>query len=353
MKIVRSSVEKLGAYVVAQDLDVVKLNQNEAPEDVPAEVKERVIEKLRRAGWNRYPAGGPAELEEKLSGLTGFPVGGILAGNGSNELIQAALAATCEPGDRVLTVRPGFAVYKRVAGLLSLAIDEAPLDEGFRFDADGIIAGSRGARAVVLASPNNPTGTSLSDADAGRIIRSFDGSVIIDEAYFEFHGRSVQGLVASHPNLIVLRTLSKAWRLAGARLGYLLGDEAVVRGIAKAKLPFSVGFFARIAGEALLESRDVLEVAAGRIVAERDRVFDALLGIPGIEPVPSSANFILFGTGRASGVEFFERLRKRGVLVRPFDDPALRRHLRVTIGTPREDDAFIDAARRVAAEAGS
>jgi histidinol-phosphate aminotransferase len=343
MNIVRSSVEKLGAYVVAQDLDLVKLNQNEAPDDVPADVKERVIERLRRTGWNRYPQGGPAELEDRISAATGFPMGGILAGNGSNELIQAVLLAACAPGDRVVTVRPGFAVYRRVAGLLSLSVDEVALGGGFRFDVDGLIAKSKGAGAVVIASPNNPTGTAFSTGDAERLVRSFEGLVVIDEAYFEFHGRSVQNLVAEHPNLVVLRTLSKAWRLAGARLGYLLGDAAVVRGIAKAKLPFSVGFFARIAGEVLLESEAAVKAAVLRIVAERGRVFETLRAIPGIDPVPSTANFILFRTGAVTAAEFFERLRKRGVLVRPFDDPALRHHLRVTIGTRRENDIFLEA----------
>jgi histidinol-phosphate aminotransferase len=350
MNILRPHVDKLGAYAVDQDLSLVKLNQNESPEDVPERVKEDVFERLRRAGWNRYPEGGPAALEEKLSVYTGFPIGGILAGNGSNELIQATLAATCEPGDRIVTVRPGFAVYKRVAGILSIGIDEVPLEEGFAYDAEAILERARGARALVLASPNNPTGTSLTPEAAARIVREFAGLVVIDEAYYEFLGRSVQGLVAGRENLVILRTASKALRLAGIRLGYLLGDEAVVAGIAKAKLPFSVGLFARIAAETILDHRAEVDEAVRRIVAERDRVFLELNRIPGISPVPSSANFILFGTGDMTARALFEKLRSRGVLLRPFDDPSLAKHLRATIGTRGENDAFLGALKDVVAE---
>lgn len=350
MNILRPSVEKLGAYTVDQDLSVIKLNQNEAPEDVPAEVKEEVFERLRRAGWQRYPEGGPGELEERLSASTGCPVSGILVGNGSNELIQAIYLAVCAPGDRIVIVRPGFALFKRVASVLSLAADEVPLGKGFVHDADDILERARGARAVILASPNNPTGTALSVSDIERIVRSFDGLVVIDEAYLEFHGRTVQGLTAECPNLVVLRTLSKAWRLAGVRLGYLFGNAALVGGIAKTKLPFTVGTFARTVAEVMLDRREKMESVVRRVIGERTRVFEALAAIPGIVPVPSSANFILFGLENTTAAPFQKELKDRGVLVRSFDDPALLRHLRVTIGTTAENDVFLKAASDAVAE---
>jgi len=345
----RPEVERLSAYAVDQDASLVKLNQNEASDDVPPDAKEEVFERLRRASWNRYPSGGPGALEDMISAREGHPVGGILAGNGSNELIQTLLVAACDRGDRVVTARPTFSVYGRAAGLLSLPVDEVPLAEGFTaFDTDAVIERARGARMVILASPNNPTGTVLMEEEAGRLAYAVEGLLIIDEAYFEFSGRSLKGLIAEHGNVVVLRTLSKAWRLAGARLGYLMGREDLVRGLAKAKLPFSVGLFARTAAEIILGRRGELEETVRGTLEQRQRVFQALRGIPGISPVPSSANFILFRIEDRSASVFYEQLRARGVLVRVFDDPLLAGYLRVTIGKEAENDAFLEAVRVIA-----
>jgi histidinol-phosphate aminotransferase len=345
----RPEVERLKIYAVDQDGSLVKLNQNEAPDDVPPDAKEEAFERLRRSAWNRYPAGGPGDLEAMISAREGHPAEGILAGNGSNELIQTLLIAACDRGDRIVTVRPTFSVYGRVAGVLSLSVDEVPLADGFAaFDTDALIERSKGARMVILASPNNPTGTALTEEDGRRLAGGTEGLLVIDEAYFEFSGISLKGLIAEHGNVVVLRTLSKAWRLAGARLGYLMGRESLVHGLAKAKLPFSVGLFARTVAEVVFRRRGEVDETVRKILNERERVFQALSGIPGISPVPSSANFILFGIEDRSASVLFEQLRARGVLVRVFDDPLLAGHLRVTIGKAVENDAFLEAVRAVA-----
>lgn len=349
MSVLRPEIERLKAYSVDQDASLVKLNQNEAPEDVPPEAKEEVFERLRRAAWNRYPSGGPGELEAMISAREGHPAVGILAGNGSNELIQTLLIAACDRGDRIVTARPTFPVYGRAAGVLSLTVDEVPLAGGFvAFDTDAVIERAKGARMVILASPNNPTGTTVTEEDADRLAGSIDGLLVIDEAYFEFSGKSLKGLIAEHGNVVVLRTFSKAWRLAGARLGYLMGTEGLVHGLAKAKLPFSVGLFARTVAEVILRRRDELDETVKRTLEQRQRVFRALSGIPGIAPVPSSANFILFGIEDRPASVFYQQLRARGVLVRIFDDPLLAGYLRVTIGKAAENDAFLGAVRAIA-----
>jgi histidinol-phosphate aminotransferase len=344
----QQSVDGIGAYVVDQDASLIKLNQNESSRDVPAALKEEIFERLRRTSWNRYPIDGSGALEEKIAAYTGHPVSGILAGNGSNELIQTLFVAACSKGDRVVTARPSFSVYKRVAGLLGVVLDEIPLGLRFAYDADEVIRRAKCARMVILAVPNNPTGTTISEKDLERIARATDGLLVIDEAYQEFQGTNAQSLLSRYENVVILRTMSKAWRLAGARLGYLLGREETARALSKAKLPFSVDVFARTVTEAVLERRDLMDEVVRTVRSERERLFREMEGIPALAPVPSAANFILFEVKNRPARSFFQALRDKGVLVRVYDEPDLRNYLRVTIGDPAENDAFLAAVREIA-----
>jgi histidinol-phosphate aminotransferase len=347
MSLIQENVAKLSAYAVDQGPYPVKLNQNEAPEDVPPEFKEEVWKKLKKRGWNRYPVGDPNELRERIAASTGFSAQGILVGNGSNELIQALYIAVCGRGDSVLTVKPGFAIYKRMASLFSTRLVEIPLKVNFSFDVPAIVSQAASVRMVILASPNNPTGTTLTPDEIDLIAGKTAGLLVVDEAYYEFCGQTAQSLICTRDNIVILRTLSKAWRLAGARLGYLLGREEFVRDVAKAKLPFSVGVFAQAAAEVMLSHREHMEQMSLDVVRERDRVFQALTKIPGIVPIPSSANFILFKVQGHPASLFYEELRDKGILVRFFDDPSLKKHLRVTIGSPNENSAFLAAVREL------
>ena len=351
MSLIKPSVSGLEAYAVAQDLDCVKLNQNESPDDLPPEVKQAIFARLARIPWNRYPPQDAPELRRRLSDLNGHPAEGILVGNASNELIQAIVSAVCAPGDFLVTVRPGFAVYKRVAAVLGIGVAEAPLRKDFAFDVDGIIARARGAKLVILASPNNPTGTALDIADVEKLAGALTGMVAIDEAYFEFHGRTARPLIERFENLVVLRTFSKAMGLAGLRLGYLLGRPAVVRDLEKAKLPFSVGALQQAAALEMLDRPDLIERRVRTVIAERDRLVEELRLIPGVVPIPSRANFVLFELTDQPASEIHERLRGDGVLVRRLGGPELENKLRVTVGTAAENGAFLTCLRRACGEA--
>ncbi|OGD21531.1 MAG: histidinol-phosphate transaminase [Candidatus Aminicenantes bacterium RBG_16_63_16] len=347
MSLIKPGVSGLETYAVSQDRDCVKLNQNESPDDLPPEMKRAVLTRLGGIPWNRYPPQEAADLTRRLSTAEDFPAEGILVGNGSNELIQTLVSAVCGPGDFLVTVTPGFSVYKRVAAALGIGVVEAPLREDFSFDVEDIIARGRGARLVIFASPNNPTGTALELAGVEVMAEAMSGMIAIDEAYFEFHGRTAQCLIAGHDNLIVLRTFSKAMSLAGLRLGYLLGSPGVVRDLAKAKLPFSVGALQQAVALEVLARPDLVERRVRGIVAERERLTEALRQIPGITPVPSRANFVLFGLRDLPASAVYERLLRGGVLVRPFGGPRLEDKLRVTVGTPSENDAFLAGLRRI------
>lgn len=350
MTLIKPGIKRLEEYTVTQDLDCVKLNQNESPDDLPPEVRRAVLERLGRVRWNRYPDGAAAELIGRLSVYAGFPASGLLVGNGSNELIQTLVSAVCGAGDSLATVTPGFAVYKRVAATLEVGVIEVPLRRDFGFDVGAIIEQARSAKLVFLASPNNPTGTTLDLADVEKIADSLGGLVVIDEAYFEFHGETAAPLIAARENLVVLRTFSKALGLAGLRLGYLLGPAAVVRELGKAKLPFSVGALQQAVAIEILERRDLIERRVRDIVAERERLTAELKRLPGIVPYPSRANFLLFELGRRAARDVYERLHRQGVLVRPFGGPRLENVLRVTVGTAEENEAFLSRLRLICEE---
>lgn len=350
MNFIKSKVLGLQEYTVPQDPRRVKLNQNESPFDIPAALKEEVLDRLRRQGWNRYPPNQTGRLVERISAYTGFPVAGILVGNGSNEMIQTLIYSTCDSGDKLLVVEPGFSVYRRVASIMNIGVMTVPLGKDFEFDPDAIIDQGKEAKLIILAAPNNPTGTSPEIGDILEITNRVGGLVAIDEAYYEFSRQTAQPFIERSENLIVIRTFSKSLRLAGIRLGYLLGRQEMVRELAKARLPFSLSIFQQAAGEALLENPAFLDAGVEEILRERDRVFEEMARAKNIRPVRSLANFILFQCRCMTAHRLYSKLCEAGVVLRRFDHPRLENSLRVTIGTAVENDIFLQALREAVEE---
>jgi histidinol-phosphate aminotransferase len=260
-------------------------------------------------------------------------------------LIQASISAAGSKGEGLVTVDPGFSVYPRAAVVQGLKVFLVALRKDYSFDVDALLEAGRHAKIMFLALPNNPTGTTLSLPELEFLSQNFQGLLVVDEAYFEYSGETACGLVRSRPNVVVLRTFSKALGLAGLRLGYLLAPPELSREIEKAKLPFSVGLIQQLAGEFVLEQRSRLLVKTREVVAERDRMFEALQKLPGLSPVPSKANFILFKCRDFAPADLFRKLHENGVLVRFFDSPALKDMLRVTIGTSSENSRFLRVLR--------
>lgn len=350
MNWIKPSVMNLDDYVVAQSGAGVKMNQNESPFDAAPELKKEIVEKMTRAEWNRYPDGSAHSLILSISRYTGHPEKGILAGNGSNELIQALMQAVCRAGDRVLLVKPGFSVYKRVAAVMDLHVKEVSLNPDFSYDVDAVLRAGDKCRLIILASPHNPAGCLFPRDGWKELIRRFDGILAADEAYFEFSRETVQDLINHSSRLVVLRTLSKAMGLAGLRLGYALGSEEMIRGIRKARLPFSIGTFQQTAGGVILENREIVNSRVDSVIRERESLFRDLNHVPGIRPFPSRANFILFEADNQSGHSLFKKLYALGVLVRCFGGGELKNVLRVTVGTPPENKMFLTALRKAMEE---
>jgi histidinol-phosphate aminotransferase len=347
MQYIRKSIQELKEYTVPQDKYEVKLNQNESPYDVPEGLKEEIIKKIMFADWNRYPSRTAIPLVKAISLYTNFPEEGIVAANASNEILQAVFQTICDTGDRVVAISPGFAIYPYLSKIMDLDLTEVPLLEDFSFDVKEIINKGKDSKMVVLALPNNPTGTTIPAEKIEEIAKNINGIFVVDEAYFEFSGKTSISLLDKYDNIIIIRTLSKAFGLAGLRLGYLLTKKELAGAIQKAKMPFSVGIFGQIAGEMLLKKNEYIKDIVKKIMNEKEKVFSELSGIPTIEPIPSYTNFLLFKTQKMAGKDLFDEMYRKGVLLRFFDTPRLKNTLRITIGKPEENKIFLERLKKV------
>jgi histidinol-phosphate aminotransferase len=360
---VKPAVRAQKAYTLALREAPVKLNQNESPWDLPESLKRRVLEQALLRPWSRYPDFDPRELLAALARFSRWRADGILAGNGSNELIEALLLVTVSPGTKVVIPQPTFTLYSSMTTILGGEPVSVPLRReapggatGFAYDVEALLAAreASGASVTIVCSPNNPTGTSLPLADVERLCAASDSLVVVDEAYHEFSGLSAVPLLERHPNLVVLRTFSKAMALAGLRVGYLLASPDLVREVNKARLPYNVNFFSQAAAIAAIEEYEpILAPTVRELVAERERLLCRLADVPGVRAHASDANFFLLEMTGAEPGAVFASLLRRGVLVRDVTSyPMLSSFLRVSVGSAEENDAFLHALGTALTEAG-
>src|SRR5438067_1484653 len=289
--IIKPVVRDLKPYSLRPDRASIKINQNENPWDAPARIKEETLRRMTQRQWSRYPDFVPQELQEKLAEFAGWTSRGIIAGNGSNELIQALLMVTIGEGKRVLICEPTFALYRQITTILGGEILSAPLTRELTFDLKAIVGAIRMFRpdVTIICSPNNPTGCVLAENDLRTLLTESIGVVVIDEAYHEFARQSAVSLLSDYSNLIVLRTFSKAMALAGLRVGYLLASPELTTEIRKAVLPYNLNAFSRTAAEVAIELYQTeLQPLVNKIIDERERLFASLSQINDQERSPVS-----------------------------------------------------------------
>src|SRR5215212_2811897 len=348
---IKPRVRELKAYTLKPDRGAVKLNQNENPWGVPATIRRETIKRMKSRDWSRYPDFVPASLHEKLARFAGWRADGVVAGNGSNELIQATLMVTVGEGKRVLISEPTFALYRQVATVLGGEVLSVPLDDALGFDVEALVETIERDEpdVVILCSPNNPTGCRIEEDELERLLTRTGGIVVIDEAYFEFSGRTVAPLLERHANLAVFRTFSKAMALAGLRVGYLLAAPELAREVSKAVLPYNLNAFSQTAAEVAVELFETeLRPTVERIVAERERLFAGLQGIEGLAPVRSCANFMVVRSSVEPRRVYDELLEHFGVLIRDVSGyPMLQDYFRVSVGTPEENDRLLEGLRDI------
>jgi histidinol-phosphate aminotransferase len=345
--VIKPEVRGVSAYTLKHVKADVKLDQNENPYELPQELKEEVARRVLARPWGRYPEFVPHSTTKALSKLTGWTEDGILIGNGSNELIMAGLSVILGRGRKAVIPQPTFTLYKLLSSVFEADVVTVPLRAAdFSFDVDRLEAESRDAAVTVICSPNNPTGSLLGTDGLKRILQAAGGLVFLDEAYHEFSGQTALTLLSSHPNLIVLRTFSKAMSMAGLRFGYLMAHPEIAKEIHKAKLPYNVNVFTLTAAELVLERQDVMRSAIQTLIAERQRLIAESRKRKGVEAFDSCANFFMLRTPRDAKA-LFEDLYAQGVLVRDVSGyPMLERVLRVTAGKPEENDRFLSALDR-------
>ena len=349
---IKPQVRALRAYTLSPDRASVKINQNENPWDAPERIKEETLRRLTERKWSRYPDFVPARLHERLAEFAGWKRDGIIAGNGSNELIQALLMVTVGPGKRVLICEPTFALYRQIATVLGGDVESIPLTADLQYDIARLKTEIEKTQpdVTIVCSPNNPTGCVISDGGLASLLKETPGIVVVDEAYHEFAEHSVVPLLQDHENLVVLRTFSKAMALAALRVGYLLTAPELAREIGKALLPYNLNAFSQTAAEVAVEMyQSELRPLVLEIISERERLFGELSQITGLSPIASRGNFMVVKSGIGPKRVFNELLR-RDILVRDVSAyPMLNEYFRASVGTPDENDKLLRALHEICA----
>ncbi|HEX6648530.1 MAG TPA: histidinol-phosphate transaminase [Pyrinomonadaceae bacterium] len=350
LQTIKPAVRALRAYTLSPHRASVKLNQNENPWDAPARIKQEVLRRFAERKWSRYPDFVPVSLNEHLAKFAQWKSDGVIAGNGSNELIQALLMVTISSGKSVLISEPTFALYRQVATVLGGEVETVSLNSDLSYDVPALqrIVEERQPDVTIICSPNNPTGCVIEDDELRSLLRTARGLVVIDEAYHEFAEHSVVPLLNEHENLIVLRTFSKAMAFAALRVGYLLAAPELVREIRKAVLPYNLNALSQLAAEVAVENYETeLRPLVLAIISERERVFAELSKMKGLEPVASKGNFMVVKSA-TEPARIFAALLQRDILVRDVSGyPMLSDYFRFSVGTPEENNQLLEALRGI------
>lgn len=348
--LIRKEVLSHRAYPVENNYYPVRLDANESPLSIPAYLRDELSSRLSGVSLNRYPQAGSPELVRRFAGNFGVGEDCVMIGNGSDELIQILSIAVAKRGAEMMIPTPTFAMFSITPGNAGLKIIEIPLDADFDLDLAkmGERIMSRPPALTFLASPNNPTGNCFSPERIVAVIEQSPGLVVVDEAYFNFSssGRTLMPLRERHDNLIILRTLSKVG-FAAARIGILVGSPELVGELNKVRLPYNFNALSQAVAGFYLDHEETFLKQAENIRVWRDELYSVMLSINGIHPRHSDANFIFFSCDFDSD-RIYSSLLERGILVKNFNMPGrMSNFMRVTVGTPEENEMFVKGLREV------
>ncbi|MDP4089682.1 MAG: histidinol-phosphate transaminase [Bacillota bacterium] len=341
--LISEKVENIKPYIVDKREYEVKLDANESFIPFPKVLENELKEAAVRVLYNRYPDPDAEELCRLYGDYCGIASKYVMAGNGSDELIQILVNGFLDKEDSLLTIKPDFSMYKFYASLIGAKVVEYDMGEDLVFDRDGFMEMARvnNAKLVIFSSPNNPTGGIIPREDILYIVQNADALVVVDEAYFEFYGETVIDKISEYENLAVLRTCSKAVGLAAARVGFLIAGEKVIGSARKIKPPFNVNSLSQAAAAVVLKHREVIDGNVEQIKTGRDMLYRALTelqityGKEIIRVFPTYANFVYVKSPAAA--QIFEELKEAGIIIRCFGD-----YLRINTGSTKENELFID-----------
>ncbi len=339
-----TSLETLEGKVEVPVENVIKLDANENPYGCSPRVNQALA---AYPYLNIYPDDGQTRLRKSLERYTGVDAKHIIAGGGSNQLIDLVSRLFISKDDEVINCVPTFGIYLFSTELCGGTLVEVPRDKNFAVDVSAVKAAvSKKTKIIFLANPNSPTGTIIPQQDILEIL-DIGVPVVVDEAYYEFSGQTVAPLVSQYENLMVLRTFSKWAGLAGLRVGYGLFPPKIADYLLRIKMPYNVNVAALVAVEESLKDADYLMSTVKTIIDERGRLFGELEKLKWLKPVPSQGNFILCAVLKGEAKEFRQKLQDKGILVRYFDQPLLRNYIRVSVGKPEHTDALIKALKEI------
>jgi histidinol-phosphate aminotransferase len=345
----RDDLALMSGYHSPQVDVAVRLNTNEAPEAPPAAFTRRLGEALATIEWHRYPDRGYRTLREAIAKHHGVAAEQVFAANGSNEVLQTVLLAYGGPGRRAAVFEPTYALHSHIARVTGTGVAVGERSDDLTLDLGEVrrVVAEHAPEITFLCSPNNPTGMAEPEEAVGAVAEMAPGLVVVDEAYGQFAPWSALGMVDEGRGVVVTRTFSKTWSMAGARLGYLIGPAGLVADLDKVALPYHLDVVKQLAGTLALSFTDEMRARVAALVGERGRVSAALAELP-VDLWRSDANFILFRPRERDGAAVWQALLDRSVLIRNCAGwRRLEGCLRVTIGTPAEDDAFLAALAEV------
>ncbi|MDP3630447.1 MAG: histidinol-phosphate transaminase [Actinomycetota bacterium] len=341
----RPELESLVPYDVKDVRADIMLASNENPLNLPGELLEKLADLAARIPYNRYPDPLSNQLREKIAEANGLEPGNVLVGNGGDELIFDLLLAWGGPGRTLIDLPPTFAMYGIDAEMTGTTVVSLPRREDFSIDGEALLERLKPGDIdiVMIANPNNPTGTLAAETLLIDVLNATDALVLVDEAYFEFSRHTMRPHMSRHRNLVILRTFSKAFSLAGLRAGYLLAHEDVIMELTKVRQPYSVNRFTQVAASLVFRERPVFEAGISQLLRQRDMIVCGLEALPGVTVYPTEANFVLFKVAHASAV-WRDLLHEHSVLIRDFSRaPGLEDCLRVSVGTEAEVVRFLGA----------
>ena len=333
------------------DVDV-RLNTNEAPDAPPEGFHEALHTALDEVAWHRYPDRAAAALRARLAQRYGLDPSEVFVANGSNEVLQTLLLTYGGVGRKTALFEPTFAMHGHISKTVGSTVIEGDRADDYSLDLDEVrrVVTEHSPEVLFLCSPNNPSGIVDPPGTVEEVLSIMDGTgglLVVDEAYGQFADHSAVDLIDDDTPLVVTRTFSKTWAMAGARLGYVLGPSWVIAELEKTVLPYHLDSFKQAAGIAALDFSDEMDERVEGIKGERERMIAALGELP-VTVWPSGANFFLFRADDMSGQELWQALVDRSVLVRNCSNwPKISECLRVTVGAPEDNDRFLDAVTQI------
>ena len=341
--LIRPGLDQLKPYSVDETEFPIRLDANERATNLPAAVLQETITRLSELAFNRYPDIGIVGIRDKIAKAMNLSRESVVIGNGSSELLAALCYTFGGAGRSIVFPTPSFSMYGIYTKLADSQAVPVQLKADYSLSADEVLAAAAASSAslILLCNPNNPTGNAIPMETIEAIVAGAACPVVVDEAYYEFHGHSSIGLLSKYSNLIITRTFSKAYGLASARVGYLLADPQITTILGKALMPYHVNALSLAAAEVVYDRRKAFEPDIDLAIRERQRLIDSLSLIEGLEVYPSQANFVLI---KATGKGLAQWLAANGIGVRDFGSaPGLEGCMRITIGTVEENNTLLQA----------